>query len=298
MKSYAAVLHNTLGLQPGYLPQDEALATLSGALHLLTLASHLEQRAATLKKEALGRVMVALAGSPPNCFYQLLEAFFSYKEATSSEAASTAADTTLVTELKEEATPAPSPAVGSQIPQHLKPAATLPAFTSGSESESRQSSKLSPEATNAIGFKPLQNPDLWTDTGLAKEYIPKLDAGGSDYQCPFPSCDRRSVAQKDTMSTHIRRDHLNIAVGCHYCDKLFWSREGWGKHCARKHLGVPAVPLASDTSIAPTPAELLTTLQTIHKEESKIHAETAPLPQLQSAEPELVLTDEEIMVID
>ena len=65
IRSYAAVLHNTKGLTPGYLPEKEAQATLSETLHLLILASHLEQCAATLKKEALGRLMVATAGSAP-----------------------------------------------------------------------------------------------------------------------------------------------------------------------------------------------------------------------------------------
>ena len=46
---------------------------------MLTLASYLEERAAKLKREALGRCQVAFAGSPPNCFSQLLVTFFGYK---------------------------------------------------------------------------------------------------------------------------------------------------------------------------------------------------------------------------
>ena len=296
VKAYAAVLHNTSGLKPGYLPEAEALSTLSGALHLLTLASYLEERAAKLKREALGRAMVAFAGSPPNCFYQLLEAFFSYKEAPASGMASTVADTSLPSTILEEppSTSASAPVPGTQIPAHLKSAMSASAFTSGSESESRASSKLSPESTQATSFKPSQNSELWTDMGLAKEYIPKLDAGGADYACPFPSCNRKSVAQKDTMSTHVHQDHLNVAISCHHCDRLFWSREGWSKHCARKHLGLPPVPSTTETPQMPSGSDQLITLRAIKQEESRVFMETAPNPQLHSAEPE----HEEIMIID
>ena len=71
--SFGAVLHTNEGLKPGYLPQSEATAVLSCAINLLSLASYFEERAAKLKCEAHGRVMVALAGSPPNCLFQLLE---------------------------------------------------------------------------------------------------------------------------------------------------------------------------------------------------------------------------------
>ena len=60
---------------------------------MLTLASYLEERAAKLKREALGRCQVAFAGSPPNCFNQLLVTFFGYK-GESSEVGSTAGEET------------------------------------------------------------------------------------------------------------------------------------------------------------------------------------------------------------
>ena len=72
MHSFSAVLHNTAGLKPGYLPQPEATALLSRAIHMLTLSSYLEGRVAKLKKEALGRVLIVLAGSPPKLFVSTL----------------------------------------------------------------------------------------------------------------------------------------------------------------------------------------------------------------------------------
>ena len=45
---------------------------------MLTLASYMDERSARYKQEALGQVRVALAGSPPNCFYSLLMDLFGY----------------------------------------------------------------------------------------------------------------------------------------------------------------------------------------------------------------------------
>ena len=39
------------------------------AMYMLTLSSYLEERAAKVRREALGRIQVALAGAPPNSFY-------------------------------------------------------------------------------------------------------------------------------------------------------------------------------------------------------------------------------------
>ena len=61
---------------------------------MLTLESYLEERAAKLIREALGRAQVAFAGSPPNCFHHLLVTFFSYK-GEPSEAGSTAREETV-----------------------------------------------------------------------------------------------------------------------------------------------------------------------------------------------------------
>ena len=264
---------------------------------MLTLSSYLEERAAKLKKEALGRVLVVLAGSPPNCLFQLLESFFGYKETTASASESTAMNTSMTLHTIEEFPKGATAALPPFIP---KTSTVPPPLGSGSESETR-SSKLSPETTKAVGFKPGPVSDTWTDTGLAAEYIPHLDPGGTDYCCPFPNCARKGVAQKDTMATHVRRDHLNVALACHYCTRLFWSREGWMKHCKGKHSNLPPVP-ANITEDTPdlTPQGLMVTLQAIKSEEARVMKETAPNPSLATAEPEhvLVTEDSDVMVID
>ena len=58
-------------------------------MYMLTLASYLDERAAKLKREALGRCQVAFAGSPPNSLHYILDQFFGFKEDTASEASGT-----------------------------------------------------------------------------------------------------------------------------------------------------------------------------------------------------------------
>ena len=49
------------------------------ALHMLTVSAYMEEKAAKYRMEALGRMRVALAGSPPNCFISLMCDYFGYK---------------------------------------------------------------------------------------------------------------------------------------------------------------------------------------------------------------------------
>ena len=62
--------------------------------------------------------------------------------------------------------------------------------------------------------------------------MPRVKEG--KYSCPLcPSYDLRS--NLDMVATHIRRDHLNVSIGCYYCDQSLFSSEGWKKHLGRYH---------------------------------------------------------------
>ena len=106
---------------------------------------------------------------------------------------------------------------------------------SGSESEAIERSKqhINPAVTKATVFKPGSNKCSWTRTGLPKEFLP-TNQGSRNYGCPMcPKYVPRS--NLDTVATHIRRDHLNISMGCHFCNESFFSSEGWKKHNYQKH---------------------------------------------------------------
>ena len=86
--------------------------------------------------------------------------------------------------------------------------------------------------TKAVIFKAGPVERSWSCTGLAKEFQPTNEGGR--YGCPMcPKYDPRSNI--DTVATHICRDHLNIALGCHFCEDAFFSSEGWKKHNTQRH---------------------------------------------------------------
>ena len=198
-------------------------------MHLLTLGNLLEIKAAQIKGEALGRIRVATAGIKNNCFHSVMRSSFSYD--TSSAAPDTTAD--------EESDRGPSTAP----PPGTRPRGVFPHRPSapGSRSES-ESSHVSPKTTGATPFKPGREPKAWSRTGLASDFVPKKVEDDEKYHCSFPLCQVPPKQKLDTMATHIRRDHLNICLACHYCDTLFWSSVSWTKHCGNVHKGLPYVP--------------------------------------------------------
>ena len=220
------------------------------SIYLLTLASYLEERAARIKHEALGRAQVALAGSKPNCFHYLLDSFFGYKGDKVSKGGSTVGDegdnieaptphdgrnwVPKEASLRTSTNPSTSQASSSAVqalppkkrPQQSKDFSTLGGLHSGSESESG-CIQASPAAKKAIAFKPSSVEKMWSRTGIPKEFLPVHDAG--KYSCP--ACQNfEPKSNIDTFATHIRRNHLNVALGCHHCDQMFFSSEGWKKH--------------------------------------------------------------------
>ena len=221
-----AILHNTPGIEPGYLPEKEATNLLMGSMHLMTLASYLDSRSAQLKCEALGGIQMALAGSPPNCLYSLLKANFGYAPfSTSSESE----DTEPCPRSKRPASSA------SGIPTKIRPKnpgdyQTLPSFKS-SGNEGSDGNFPSAKVSKPTGFKPSADHRHWSRAGLAVDFQPRKMEGEENYSCPFPLCDFAPHQKFDAVATHIRH-HLNIAIQCHYCNRLFWSCAGWTKHCS------------------------------------------------------------------
>ena len=183
---------------------------------MLTLSAHMDRRSADIKREALGRISISLAGAKPNCFYQLLKEQFGYLERPASEPKT----------VTEEEADLPSRAPPKQKSQ-----------SKGSDSEGNYPA---PKLSNAVGFKPGKN---------ASEYYPTREEGDDDYGCPFKKCDFLPKQKLDLVCTHIRR-HLNICINCHYCTKSFWSIEGWKKHTTHVHPNLPKVP--DDTEEPPT----------------------------------------------
>ena len=217
------------------------------SMHLLTLASYLEERAAKLRREALGRIQVALAGSGSNSMYSTIDSFFGYQTEEGTEASTPVETPVSDALLSQIASAVTGSSAGhtfggfpcAPIPAHLQTVRgktdTVISHTSGSETEAAERSKqhTNPAVTKATVFKPGPLERTWTRTGLSQEFLPTNEGGGS-YSCPMcPQYQPRS--NLDTVATHIRRDHLNISLGCYFCSESFFSSEGWKRHNFQRH---------------------------------------------------------------
>ena len=105
------------------------------------------------------------------------------------------------------------------------------------------------------------------------------------------------------MATHIRRDHLNVALKCHYCPKLFWSQEGWHRHTNKKHSPLPPTPAeAPPRSNTLNPLSHITELEEIRQGEQGLLGEIAPNPELGKAEKQFSTdyteTEDDAVIID
>ena len=158
---------------------------------MLTVSSYMDERLARLKLEALGRIRVALVGSPPNCFYSLMEDIFGYKEVQQGT--------------PSLSTPQATPLATAPLPTDPKAFLMTPDISSGSEAVGTRGPRASlpnPYATGARTIQPGSDQKRWSQTGLAKEFNPKFEDG--IYHCPFPHCDYTPRQNIDSVCTHIR----------------------------------------------------------------------------------------------
>ena len=194
-------------------------------MHMLTLGSYLKEHAAKLCREVLGCIQVALAGSSPNTMYTTIDSFFGYQGDEDQE------DSEVVYARDQAASSEPVRTFGgftttsTALPAHLSfikgKTDTVVSHPSGSESKSMERSKqhINPAVTKATIFKPGPIGRAWTRTSLPKEFLPTNQDSGN-YGCPMcPKYLPRS--NLDTVATHICRDHLNIALGCHFCTETW-----------------------------------------------------------------------------
>ena len=169
-----------------------------------------------------------MAGQPSNCFHQLMKDTFGYIPASARDNETTGGEETQMSQSEDGA--------ASASDRPLKKRAF--AMTSGTES-GKEANPPPPEASHATLFKPGPDNQRWTKTGLSQEYLPMKN--DKEYGCPFPKCGYVPRQKLDLVCTHIRR-HLNIGIGCHHCNKGYWSAEGWKRHCRNIHPDLPEVP--------------------------------------------------------
>ena len=151
---------------------------------MIELATHLEEKAARLKCEGLGKIKIALAGCNTSSLLDTLEGAFGF---INQENISTAS----ISEMKEV------------TKEHIPLSPPIP----------------SPEESGLIGAKlvfSMQSVPLVV-AGIPESFLPLHGPEAqSCYRCQFPDC-AQIFLQKVAACTDIHHDHQNVALACLYC---------------------------------------------------------------------------------
>ena len=123
-----------------------------------------------------------------------------------------------------------------QIRPYTKPSLTLGVAPG---SRSLRSTLPTPYISGAKAILPSSDNKRWFRTRLASEYEPI--SVNELYKCPFTNCDYQPRQNLDSVCTHVHC-HLNVAIQCHFCSKIYWSSEGWLKHTREVHKESKPVP--------------------------------------------------------
>ena len=180
---------------------------------MIELAIHLEEKAARLKCEGLGKIKIALMGCNTSTLVDTLEGAFGSIDQETISLASIPKTKETVT---EDVPSTPSPTNSGPIEVELVfPTQVIPLVIAGI-----------PESLLPI-------------------HGPKVE---SCYRCQFTDY-TQIFLQKASACTHVCHDHLNVALACLYCSgrdnpKMQWfSASAWEKHI-HKYLqdGLPLFP--------------------------------------------------------
>ena len=180
---------------------------------MIELATHLEEKAARLKCEGLGKIKITLMGCNTSSIVDTLEgAFGSIDQETISIASIPKAKETVTEDVPSTPSPTKSGPIGVEL---VFPTQAIPLVIAGM-----------PES-----LLPIHGPEAQ-----------------SHYSCQFIDC-TQIFLQKAAACTHVCHDHLNMALACLYCSgrdnpKMQWfSASAWEKH-VHKHLqdGLPLFP--------------------------------------------------------
>ena len=192
------------------------LIVLFYGLTLIELATHLEEKAARLKREGLGKIKITLIGCNTSSVLDTLEGAFGSIDQETVSIASISEAKEMVIEDIPSIPSTPSPAESGPVGVEL----VLP--------------------TQAIPF---------VIAGIPESLLPiHGPEAQSFYRCQFTDC-TQIFLQKAAACTHVCHDHLNVASACLYCSgrydpKMQWfSALAWEKHVC-KHLqdGLPLFP--------------------------------------------------------
>ena len=151
---------------------------------MIELATDLEDKAARLKREGLGKIKIALAGCNTSCLLETLKGAFGFIDQENIATASISEVQETTKEDIPSSPPIPSPEESGPVETELVfPTQSIPLVVAGI-----------PES-----ILPFCGPEAQ-----------------SHYRCQFPEC-TQIFLQKAAACTHIHHDHLDVALACLYC---------------------------------------------------------------------------------
>ena len=170
----------------------------------MQLAAELEGKAAALRKEALQRLTIALAGSDTRELFTLLNTFFGKGTDVDPfsfiDAALIIKQPLDLTDTESESEEGDNDAVPTNTGPGQAPTAPVEPSPSTSTPSVKKPIKIRQKATyqdkcadvqEAIGFLP-ENPGSFHNTGIPDQFsmrrVGKNDHGTSIYACPYPEC--------------------------------------------------------------------------------------------------------------
>ena len=227
----------------------------------MELATHIEMTASMLRRDAAMIMKTALAGTRTSRLVDVIEAAFVGDEGQVSSRRETVFDELddipddeldqALEETAEDETPKEKD-TASTLSKAMK--RKLPADEAGPSSKKASSTHPSKGGVCSLKdatayFPNLDDKENYLHAGVDQKYISDRISSTSKntagYGCLFsdvsrqegkivPSCDTIS-STKAQLSTHLRQQHLGIAVVCFVCSSRWWSASTWFKHMRSKH---------------------------------------------------------------
>ena len=217
------------------------------AFNQLEIVTHIEMVASMLHRDATQIIKTVLAGTATEKLTNVLEAAFGEEESPELRKAYEEA----LEEEEEEEEEGPIEELAPSTSKGGKRKQSAPRITKGAKVSKPGPCSLE---SASIYYPTTADEGSHLHSGVDPKFLSSRKSShhtaAAGYGCLFsevckskgkvvPHCDFISTA-KGQLSTHVRQQHLNLAIGCNICQKKWWSAATWMDHMRRSHSEVGA----------------------------------------------------------
>ena len=249
----------------------------------MQLGEHLSIQGHKVRLRGYNKVSAALAGGPQEGFAEFLGQMFCYKSIITGSSA------TRESLVDDEDNTAPRSRASSPAARSTTSTKDIPDFCELSECKI-----VYPTSADTI-----------TMSGVPAEFLsPRADNGY--YGCLYGDCDVK-ISGKPAASSHVRRKHLGIALGCKICHRRYYKPTGWHDHMKAKHADVPRAQWFADPEVDERPKKLeesetrAAAASLAEALAARIHPDSVnpkPEPETEAAAEEGTTTDSDCMIVE